>query len=152
MNQVAAVEERGNHKPFRKRFLYTFQSFLYILYHRIGVGAFQHQNHTAYRFVPILGNGAVTHVVAEMDFLGHILYEDGNAVVVPDDDIPQVVQRACQPFATDEIGHVVPLDIRTAGVHIVFFEGFKDLGNGNFHGVEFFGVERNFVLFYAPAK
>ena len=83
--------------------------------------------------------------------LGHIPHENGHAAYRLDGNLPDVLQRRGETYATDKILVTVLLDVAAAGVLVTCLEGIIHVRHGQPRCVQPVSVNRHLVLLHISA-
>ena len=111
------------------------------------IRAFEHHHHATHHFpFAILGGSPVAHGTSIL-YTGYIAYQDGNAVLVLDDNFLDVCQGIDHPHAPNKISVGLFINVRSTGIFIVAPQGIKDLYHGSVHAAQFIGLYGYLVLF-----
>ena len=89
-----------------------------------------------------------------MPFLdvGHVAEQDGDAVVLGDDDVAHVVERMQQADAADIDALAADGEVVAAGVGIAVGDGVDHLGHGDAVGEQLVGVDFSLILARGAAE
>ena len=121
-------------------------------YHFGAICPFQHHDHATHHFpFAILGGSPVAHGTPIL-YTGHIANQDGNAILVFDDNFLDVFQRIDHSYTPNEVGIGFFIDVRSTRIFIVPTQGIKNFHHGRVHAAQLIRLYGYLVLFEHTAQ